>query len=334
DGSMLMVCRGGGVWVSRDGLAPYRQVTHRRVYPAVKGEFEDPVVWRDSLQYHLIVNDWLGRIAFYERSLDGVHWVVEPGEAYVPGVSVHADGEVEHWFKYERPKVLQDAQGRAEQMNFAVIDTLKDQDLPRDRHSSKNIAIPLKREMLTEVLSADRREVTVRLRAEEGFVPAEEVDAKSLRWGSYTDVNYGRGAKVKRSRAEGGDLVVTFDVRNYRLPADDFAPKMLGAKRSGDWVFAHTLMPGTDLEPAIVSPACPQVKDGRMTVVVENFGLSASRPQTLRFTRGDQTVSISVPALQPYEQVTLSAPCGEGQGRWDYVAEESTPAPSNEKGRN
>ena len=63
DGSYLMVCRGGGVWVSRDGLSPYEQLTDRSVYPPVEGRFEDPVVWRDHLQYHLIVNDWLGRIA-------------------------------------------------------------------------------------------------------------------------------------------------------------------------------------------------------------------------------------------------------------------------------
>ena len=51
------------------------QLTDKRVYPDVEGRFEDPVVWRDELQYHLIVNDWLGRIAFYQRSKDGVHWV-------------------------------------------------------------------------------------------------------------------------------------------------------------------------------------------------------------------------------------------------------------------
>ena len=125
DGSRLMVCRGGGVWISRDGLKPYRQITEKRIYPPVDGEFEDPVVWRDSLQYHLIVNDWLGRIAYYQRSIDGVHWVTEQGEAYVPGVSVHKDGYIEQWFKYERPKIFQDGKGRVEQINFAVIDTIK-----------------------------------------------------------------------------------------------------------------------------------------------------------------------------------------------------------------
>jgi hypothetical protein len=32
----------------------------------------------------MIVNDWLGRIAYYLRSKDGIHWVVDPGEAYTP----------------------------------------------------------------------------------------------------------------------------------------------------------------------------------------------------------------------------------------------------------
>lgn len=108
DSSYVMVCRGGGIWVSRDGLSEYNQLTDKRVYPDVDGRFEDPVIWRDHIQYHLIVNDWLGRIAFYLRSKDGVNWVVDPGEAYMPGIAVHADGQAEDWFKYERLKVYQD----------------------------------------------------------------------------------------------------------------------------------------------------------------------------------------------------------------------------------
>lgn len=137
DGSYLMVCRGGGSWISETGLSPYNQISDKRAYPPVKGEFEDPVIWRDHIQYHLIVNDWLGRIAFYQRSKDGINWVTDPGEAYLPGVSFHEDGKVEDWFKYERIKIFQDKYGRAIQANFAVIDTLKVEDLPNDNHSSK-----------------------------------------------------------------------------------------------------------------------------------------------------------------------------------------------------
>ncbi len=153
DNSYLMVCRGGGVWISKDGLSTYQQITGKRVYPDIDGRFEDPVVWKDSLQYHLIVNDWLGRIAFYQRSKDGIHWVTEQGEAYMPGISFHKNGEVEEWFKYERAKVFQDSLGRAVQMKFAVIDTIKWDDLPGDRHSSKNICIPLNKGLSLAVLN-------------------------------------------------------------------------------------------------------------------------------------------------------------------------------------
>ena len=44
-----MVCRGGGVWISQTGLSPYNQISDKRAYPPVKGEFEDPVVWRDHV---------------------------------------------------------------------------------------------------------------------------------------------------------------------------------------------------------------------------------------------------------------------------------------------
>ncbi|MCP4228918.1 MAG: hypothetical protein GY771_02060, partial [bacterium] len=100
DGSFLMVCRGGGIWLSETGISPYNQVTDRRVYPAVEGRFEDPVVWRTNIQYHLIVHDWLGRIAYYMRSKDGINWKLDPGEAYLPGLAKYTDGTVVDWYKY------------------------------------------------------------------------------------------------------------------------------------------------------------------------------------------------------------------------------------------
>ena len=44
--------------------------------------------------------------------------------------------------KYERLS-LQDKQGRVEQMNFAVFDTVKWDDHGNDNHSRKNICIPM-----------------------------------------------------------------------------------------------------------------------------------------------------------------------------------------------
>ena len=184
-----MVCRGGGVWFSQTGISPYMQVTDQRVYPPIDGRFEDPVVWRTNIQYHLIVNDWLGRIAYYLRSKDGVHWKVDPGEAYLPGIARYEDGTVEDWFKYERIKVLQDEHGRATQAHFAVIDVLKNEDKGSDEHSSKHICIPLTVGRLITILNrgpfdADTDKIRVKIAAEKDFDPHTDITLSTLRFGA------------------------------------------------------------------------------------------------------------------------------------------------------
>lgn len=284
DGSRLMVCRGGGVWISRDGLSPYEQLSDHSIYPPVEGEYEDPVIWRDHLQYHLIVNDWLGRIASYERSKDGIHWVVEQGEAYMPGVAVHEDGRQEHWYKYERPKVFQDDLGRAVQINFAVIDTIKWQDLENDRHSSKNITIPLNKGLLLEVLNTDTitpatKTIELRIRAEKGFDPQKEVDVKSLRFGDFTEVNFGRGSKALRAWKDGKDLIVVFDGQGNGMKPDEFAPKLIGRDKKGGLLYGYASLPYVDYRPAILSAAYPMYdkSEGALRLEVKNYGLSKSR---------------------------------------------------------
>lgn len=314
DDSYLMVCRGGGVWISKDGLAPYQQITDKRVYPAVKGEFEDPVVWRDSLQYHLIVNDWLGRIAFYQRSKDGIHWVTEPGEAYIPGVSYHADGEVEPWFKYERLKIYQDEYGRAQQANFAVIDTIKWEDLPNDRHSSKNIGIPLNKGLLLEVLNqeeitAKTKRIEVRIKGEKGFNPQTDLDIKSLRFGSYTEVNFGRGCQVLKTKIDGKDLIVTFKGKGSGITADEFAPKLIGKDKQGKMIFGYARLPYVDYKPAILSARRPvhNKEQGCINVEIQNFGLSASKDTEIEvLCNGTSLGKTTVGSLKPYEAQTVS----------------------------
>ena len=324
DNSYLMVCRGGGVWISRNGLMPYEQLTDKRVYPAVEGRFEDPVVWRDSIQYHLIVNDWLGRIAYYQRSLDGVHWVTEQGEAYVPGISVHPDGQVEHWFKYERPKVFQDSAGRAVQMNFAVIDTIKWEDLPGDRHSSKNICIPLNKGLLLKVLNQDTitaltPEVEVRICAEQGFTPQKDVDVKSLRFGTYTEVNYGRGGQALRTRKEGKDLIVTFDGKGCAIGADEFAPKLLGRDRKGQLLFGYASLPYVNYRPAVLSAAYPMYDRDRglLELEVKNYGLSPSRPVKVEVYTADgrKLAEADMEKMMPYQSREMAF-------KTDFVPEE------------
>lgn len=313
DNSYLMVCRGGGVWISKDGLSTYQQITGKRVYPDIDGRFEDPVVWKDSLQYHLIVNDWLGRIAFYQRSKDGIHWVTEQGEAYMPGISFHKNGEVEEWFKYERAKVFQDSLGRAVQMNFAVIDTIKWDDLPGDRHSSKNICIPLNKGLLLAVLNEkpitnSTKRIELRIQAEPGFNPQTDVDINSLRFGSYQEVNFGKGCKAVKTRKQGDDLIVVFDGEGSGITPDEFAPKLIGRKKNGELLYGYASLPYVDYSPALLSARCP-VYDAQQKVLkvkVANFGLSASETVDIEVICSGKTVATGrVTVLKPYEEKEL-----------------------------
>lgn len=319
DSSYVMVCRGGGIWVSRDGLSEYNQLTDKRVYPDVDGRFEDPVIWRDHIQYHLIVNDWLGRIAFYLRSKDGVNWVVDPGEAYMPGVAVHADGQVEDWFKYERLKVYQDKYGRAIQANFAVIDTLKNEDKPFDHHSSKNISIPLNPGLLLTILdekpiTSGTKTIRVKIQAEEGFNPQTDIDVNSLRFGASEEVNYGRGCQVLTTENAGKDLIVTFNGKGNGITKDEFAPKLIGKYKDGRMLYGYARLPYIDyIEPILSARASVFTKSGKgleCTVEVQNFGQVESKKALVEvgYKKEGKTIKVAsgmVPALKPYEKTDL-----------------------------
>ena len=319
DSSYVMVCRGGGIWVSRDGLSEYNQLTDKRVYPDVDGRFEDPVIWRDHIQYHLIVNDWLGRIAFYLRSKDGVNWVVDPGEAYMPGVAVHADGQVEDWFKYERLKVYQDKYGRAIQANFAVIDTLKNEDKPFDHHSSKNISIPLNPGLLLTILdekpiTSGTKTIRVKIQAEEGFNPQTDIDVNSLRFGAPEEVNYGRGCQVLTTENAGKDLIVTFNGKGNGITKDEFAPKLIGKYKDGRMLYGYARLPYIDyIEPILSARAPVFTKSGKgleCTVEVRNFGQVESKKALVEvgYKKEGKTIKVAsgmVPALKPYEKTDI-----------------------------
>lgn len=319
DSSYVMVCRGGGIWVSRDGLSEYNQLTDKRVYPDVDGRFEDPVIWRDHIQYHLIVNDWLGRIAFYLRSKDGVNWVVDPGEAYMPGIAVHADGQVEDWFKYERLKVYQDKFGRAIQANFAVIDTLKNEDKPFDHHSSKNISIPLNPGLLLTILdekpiTSGTKTIRVKIQAEEGFNPQTDIDVNSLRFGASEEVNYGRGCQVLTTENAGKDLIVTFNGEGNGITKDEFAPKLIGKYKDGRILYGYARLPYIDyIEPILSARAPVFTKSGKgleCTVEVQNFGQVESKKALVEvgYKKEGKTIKVAsgmVPALKPYEKTDL-----------------------------
>lgn len=324
DGSYLMVCRGGGVWFSRTGISPYRQVTDARVYPAVEGRFEDPVVWRTNVQYHLIVNDWLGRIAYYLRSGDGISWKVEPGEAYLPGIAGYEDGTTIDWFKYERIKVLQDQHGRATQAHFAVIDVLKKKDLGSDEHSSKHICIPLTVGRLLTILdhrpiTAGTKAIRVKIAAEKGFDPHEGIDLYSLRFGASEEVNFGRGCRPIKAERSGLDLIVTFDGAGNGITDRNFAAKLLGKTSDGQLLFGWARLPWLNyLEPALSArpPVFASTGNGfEISVEVQNFGQVASRSSEVGIVCGknDDVVKVAggkIPPLDPFEKTTVALPCG------------------------
>lgn len=314
DGSYLMVCRGGGVWISKTGISAYQQITDRRVYPNVKGEFEDPVVWRDNVQYHLIVNDWLGRIAFYQRSKDGVNWVTDPGEAYTIGVAKHEDGRVEDWYKFERIKVFQDSYGRAIQANFAVIDTSKADDKANDRHSSKNISVPLNPGLLLSMLNkelptAKTKVISIKITAEKGFNPHTDINVKSLRFGASTEVNFGRGSKVLSVQKSNKDLIVNFEAKGSGITKEEFAPKLIGKSSAGKLLYGYTRVPWLNYNEAILSALKPVFSIGNnktnLKIAVENFGQVVSKKSILEVTclidNEKKTLGTAVvPVVNPY----------------------------------
>lgn len=336
DGSYLMICRGGGQWFSQTGLSAYHQVTGTRIdsakkiiplraYPQRPGNFEDPVVWRDNVQYNLVVNDWLGRIAVYERSKDGIHWKVESGEAYLPGVSKHEDGTVEGWWKYERLKIFQDNYGRATQGNFAVIDVEKKFDKASDIHSSKNIGIPLTVGRLLTILdkkpvTVNTKTIKVKIAAEDGFNPQTDIDISSLQFGEPEAVNFGKGGKMLQTEKSGADLIVTFDAAGNSFPDDEFAAKMLGKTSDGKLLFGYARLPGVKFIEPLLSPLLPVITANssgfNLKVEVQNFGQVASKSAGLKlfFTKGDKEVEVAtgkIPGLKPWEKTIVDLNCGQ-----------------------
>ncbi|MGQ7870744.1 glycoside hydrolase family protein [Sunxiuqinia sp. sy24] len=318
DGSFLAVCRGGGIWISETGISPYYQVSNKSVYPPYDGRYEDPVIWRTNIQYHMIVNDWYGRIAYYLRSKDGVDWKVEPGEAYMPGIANYEDGILVDWYKFERIKMLQDDYGRAYQANFAVIDSSKWADMGNDHHSSKNICLPLTKGSLLTILdkneiTAGTKKIRVKIEAETGFNPHTDIDLESIRFGASEEVNFGRGSQLVNTKKDGKDLILIFSGKGNGLADENFVAKLLGKTKQGKLLFGYARLPWLVYEEPILSARKPMVveKDGKTTVrfEVSNFGQVASQATTVvvEVLQDDETMTLeaSVPLLAPYAKTMV-----------------------------
>jgi len=325
DGSFLMINRGGGAWVSRDGLGPWEQVTQGSNYPKVKGAYEDAVVWRTEIQYHMIVNDWRGRIAYHLRSKDGASWKVDSGEAYQPGIAVYADGQKEDWYKYERVKILQDQHKRAIQANFAVIDCPKREDQAKDNHSSKNLPIPLTPGRLLTLLNVEistdqTKEIRLRISAEKGFNPHTDIDLESLRYGAPEEVDFGRGSSLLKTEKVGKDLIAVFSAIGNGFSDHNFAGKLLGQTSKGKLLFGYSRLPWVSYDEPILSARNPKsVNDhGKLLLQVEvtNYGLSTSTPSGVSISIADEDqktiaeVQGQCPKIDPWGRalITIDAP--------------------------
>lgn len=321
DGSYLMVCRGGEVYFSETGLPPYYQVSEKTTYPPYEGRYEDPVIWRTNIQYHMVVNDWLGRIAYYLRSKDGINWKEDTGEAYMPGIARFENGQVEDWYKFERMKVLQDEYGRAYQVNFAVADTIKKQDKGSDIYSSKNIGIPFTVGRLLTVLNKEKidastKTIEVLIKSEKNFNAHKELDLKSLRFGASEEVNYGRGAKIKKTIKVGNDLVLVFNAKDNGLTKENFTGKLLGKTKKEKLLFGYARLPWVNYKMQALSAKFPVLNgvskyNWKVDIEVQNFGQVYSEPSKLKieyFKDGNWKEFIKgvVPILAPFEKTMLT----------------------------
>lgn len=311
DGSIILMKKWGHTAISNNGPAgPYNLVAVDN-YDRQTGYPEDPVIWRSRHQYHCVFNHDQDNQSRHMRSLDGINWINEPGRAY--NFEMHyTDGSTVTWYQIERPKVVQDEYGRPEYMAFGASDNT---DIDGYVHGAKNIVTPMAVEKLISILNkepitADTKSIRLCIAAEEGFDPIKDLDVNSLRLGSSTVVNYGKGCHAASAKADGQDLIVTFEGDNG-LFYHDYDFKMLGKTKSGDLVFGYALLPQKSATAASLIALPPTVKKGALDFTIENYGLDESKPQEIlvyEYTKSGRRLveAVSIAPLKPYEGRPIS----------------------------
>ncbi|SIS49049.1 hypothetical protein SAMN05421766_102349 [Zobellia uliginosa] len=253
DGRFLFVTKAGEMMrsVTDDPLGPYTVLTDQIRYNPIIPEkyrnsnYEDPVLWKDEVQYHMIINAFWDYRAIYLRSPDGIHWKFNPGTAYTPDNTSYEDGTRTHWYKLERPHILQDEYGRAPHLSLAVIDVPKADDLARDKHSSKNIIVPLTVHKRIQLLNKQKigpstKKIRVLIHSEADFDAQNDIDLTSLRFGASEEVDFGKGSKVIKTKKKGKDLIVEFDGSGNGITDMNFAGKLLGKTKEGKLIIAFS----------------------------------------------------------------------------------------------
>lgn len=327
DGSIVVMKKDGDVAISNSGvLGPYQMVSIHN-YSRATGYPEDPVIWRSRHQYHCIYNHAQDRKSAYMRSLDGIHWKNEAGVPYDVSTTFYIDGTKNEWYKFERPKILQDDLGRASHLSLAIMDVSKGEDKGNDNHSSKNMIVPLVIEKVITLIDQSRitpktNRLVLKIEAEEGFNPQMDLDIPSLRFGSDSIVNYGGGCKAVKTKAEGKDLLVYFEGQNGFTP-QDFDFKLIGQTKKGDLVFGYALLPGKFLTAASLISLPIEIKEVKgkwiLESAIENWGLEVSKVQkVVVFQYSDKGRDIlrefQVSSLKPYGSTKVEIPLDGYQG--------------------
>lgn len=323
DGSIILMKKNGDVAISRAGiLGPYKMVSIEN-YSRSTGYPEDPVIWRSRHQYHVIYNHAQDRKSAYMRSLDGIHWKVEEGLPYDVSTTFYTDGTKNQWYKFERPKVLQDDLGRATHLALAVMDVAKGADKGNDNHSSKNIVLPLVVEKLVSIvgdqpITESTRKIRLRIEAEAGFNPVQDVNVTSLRFGSDSVVNHGGGCKAVSTHRQGADLLVDFE-GDTGLRDTDFDFKLIGETKRRELIVGFALLPDRSPRAAalITLPVKVNDADGQRVLqsAVENWGLEESGPIQIgvyQLTRegAERLQTVAVPPVAPYGSAKISVKLG------------------------
>jgi len=252
DGSLLFLTKWARVMISTEGvLGPYKVMRKEIKYtPTIPPEFrnmplEDPTLWRDEVQYHMLINGFIDRKALYLRSKDGLDWKCDPGVAFDPDVTRYEDGTITSWYKLERPHVIQDDFGRATHISLAVLDVAKDDERMDDNHNSKNIIIPMvvhkRLTMLNKTpVNSSTDEIKVLIHSEEDFDAESDLDLDSLCFGASEEVNFGRGAKVKKTEKHNDGLILFFEGAGNGITEKNFVCKLIGKTNGGELVIGFS----------------------------------------------------------------------------------------------
>ena len=309
DNSFLMVSQEGGVWVSQSGVSTYNGVTDEGVFPLVATDYDDWVVWRDNVQYHLLLGNHENSQCYYMRSLDGLHWVIESKLDYSQVMKMGADSLGLEKVVYGCPSVLQNEEGKAIQLNLEVTQVRKD-----GKMHSRNVSFSLEPDL--DVRLINKKPITdavqkleILVKGNDRFNPLTDLDLPTLRAGSPLEVNRGGGGIVVESKPQGKDLLLTFYADFYDFPHGEFAVKLAGKKQDGTKVVGYMRLPQLKDNPlmSVRKPIFANfLNKKRIKMTVENLGDVSSRRMNIYLKykeNGKYKVLFKekLPPLRPFE---------------------------------